>query len=416
MAALLTVKEAQARILSSFKTVDTESVSLVQSAGRVLAEDISAPADLPPFNNSSMDGYAVLAVDVSAASPANPITLKVVADIPAGTQVDTLIRSGQAARIMTGAPLPPGADAVVPVEDTLLSGGRTDFHGVNPETIAIARPAGAGANIRSRGMDIRQGQVLLNKGRKLKPQDVGLLASIGKSTIRVYRKPRIALFSSGDELVQPGSPLGPGQIYDSNQFVLAAILEREGAQVIRLGVSPDDPEHISAYLQRAVEEKVDLIVSSAGVSVGAYDFVRQVIERHGSLDFWRVNMRPGKPLAFGAFSGIPFIGLPGNPVSAFVGCLIFVLPALLALSGNTQPAPRREKARLSHAIESDGRESYLRAWVNDEGGQLVASLTEHQGSGNLYSLVRANALLIVPSGVKSLPSDSEVDVWFFQSD
>jgi molybdopterin molybdotransferase len=197
--------------------------------------------------------------------------------------------------------------------------------------------------------------------------------------------------------------------------MLTAMLEREGAQVIRLGSAPDDPQQVEAMLNEAVRQSVDLIVTSAGVSVGAFDYVRQVIETSGSLDFWRVNMRPGKPLAFGIYSGIPLIGLPGNPVSAFIGGLVFVLPVLYRLLGREQTAPRRYKAILAEAVESDGRESYLRAVVQDEGGRLVARLTGHQGSGNLYSLVQANALLIVPSGVKSLPSDSEVEIWFLNN-
>jgi len=256
----------------------------------------------------------------------------------------------------------------------------------------------------------------LEKGRKLLPQDVGILASIGLARIPVFRRPRVALFSSGDELVPPGEPLGPGQIYDSNGFVLAAMLERAGAEILRLPTAPDDPEQIENTLNRAVSEKVDLIVTSAGVSVGAFDFVRQVIEAHGQLDFWRVNMRPGKPLAFGSFSGVPLIGLPGNPVSAFVGCRVFVVPVIDRLSGRERGFSHRRKAVLGEPIESDGRESYLRATVQYPDGKPTAILTGHQGSGNLYSLVQANALLIVPSGVKSLPSGAEVEIWFFDDD
>jgi molybdopterin molybdotransferase len=257
--------------------------------------------------------------------------------------------------------------------------------------------------------------VLLLPGRQLQPQDVGLLAAIGRTTVSVYRKPRVALFSSGDELVQPGDPLGAGQIYDSNQFVLAALLESAGAEVLRLGVARDDPQAVYEILHKASGQGIDLIVTSAGVSVGAFDFIRQVIQNHGHLALWRVNMRPGKPLAFGSFEDVLLIGLPGNPVSAYVGCQVFVLPVLHKLAGRPQVTRRRARARLAHSIESDGRESYLRATVKEEHDQLVAALTGHQGSGNLYSLVQANALLIVPSGVKSLPSDSEVELWFLEN-
>jgi molybdopterin molybdotransferase len=410
---LISVHEAQAQITSTFKAVSPEFIPLVSCAGRILAETITAPGDLPPFANSSMDGFAVLAGDVGQAMQAQPVTLRVVSDIPAGSAAQASLLPGQAARIMTGAPLPPGADAVVPVEDT-------DFgeqqHADLPEQVAIYKATQAGQNVRPRGMDIRQGQVLLKPGRKLQAQDVGLLASIGRTEVSVYRKPRVALFSSGDELVQPGKPLQPGQIYDSNQFVLAAFFESAGAEVMRLGVARDDPQDVYNLLHEVSGQQVDLIVTSAGVSVGAFDFIRHVIQNHGRLALWRVNMRPGKPLAFGSFEGVPLIGLPGNPVSAYVGAQVFVLPVLHKLAGRPQVSRQRARARLAHAIESDGRESYLRAVVKEEHGKLVATLTGHQGSGNLYSLVQANALLIVPSGVKSLPSDSEVEFWFLEND
>ncbi len=418
MTGLLSVQEAQARILSFFQAVDSEAVPLTECAGRTLAEDISAPGDLPPFANSSMDGFAVKAADIAHASRKTPARLKIVADIPAGSPTDMHLTAGQAARIMTGAPLPEGADAVVPVEDTDL---QASFLAESPpaqlpEQVNILRAIKSGSFIRPKGNDVRQGQVLLHKGRRLQPQDAGILAAIGLAQARVFRRPRVALFSSGDELVPPGGALKPGQIYDSNSFVLAAILEREGAQVIRLGNAPDDPQQIEQLLNKAVTERVDLIVTSAGVSVGAFDFVKQVIEAKGSLNFWKVNMRPGKPLAFGSFSGIPLIGLPGNPVSAFVGCRVFIVPVMRKLSGREQLFSPRQKAVLAQAIESDGRESYLRAIVQDQAGKYAATLTGHQGSGNLFSLVLANALLIVPSGVKSLPSGTEVEIWFFDDD
>lgn len=418
MPELLSVAAAQERILSFFQPVDTEMVAVEQCNGRVLAGDICAPGDLPIFDNSSMDGFAVLSADIHSAGPAQPVTLAIVADIPAGSSADITILPGQAARIMTGAPLPHGADTVVPVEETSFSPALAAglLAAPDPGVVAIYQSAPAGENIRRSGTDVRKGQVLLRKGHKLYAQDIGMLASSGYAAVEVYRRPRVALFSSGNELVPPGQSLGPGQIYDSNQFVLAALLEQEGAQVIRLGTAEDDPAHITALLGQAVIAQVDLIVTSAGVSVGAFDYVRQVIESRGSLDFWKVNMRPGKPLAFGTFSNIPLIALPGNPVSAFVGCLVFVLPVLNRLAGRSQLLPRREKALLAEAITSDGRESYLRAFVQEVNGQRVARLTGHQGSGNIYSLVQANALLIVPSGVKSLPSEAIVEIWYLNRD
>jgi molybdopterin molybdotransferase len=415
---LLSVQEAQARILSFFQAVDEEAVPVAQCAGRTLAKDISAPGDLPPFANSGMDGFAVRAADVQAATANAPVRLKIIADIPAGSTTSAILQTGQAARIMTGAPLPGGADAVVPVEDTDLHASlpASSPAAQVPEQVSVLRGVRVGDFVRPRGQDVRQGQTLLNKGRKLQPQDTGILAAIGLAQVQVFRRPRVALFSSGDELVPPGQALKPGQIYDSNSFMLAAILEREGAQVIRLGNAPDDPDQIELLLSKAITQQVDLIVTSAGVSVGAFDFVRQVIEAKGSLDFWKVNMRPGKPLAFGSFSGIPLISLPGNPVSAFVGCRVFVIPVMRKLSGREQVLSPRRKAVIDQPIESDGRESYLRAIVQNQGGKLAAILTGHQGSGNLFSLVQANALLIVPSEVKSLPSGTEVEIWFFDDD
>jgi molybdopterin molybdotransferase len=416
LADLLSVKEAQARILSGFQAVETEYIALYACAGRVLGEDIYAPDDLPPFTNSSMDGFAVRAVDVQTASTEQPVELRIVADIPAGAIAHGKISAGEAARIMTGAPLPQGADAVIPVEDTNFAPDRAaQLPAVTiPGPVSILKAVSPGDSVRPRGQDVQAGQLLLQRGRRIQPQDIGMLANTGQSEVVVYRRPRVALFSSGDELVQPGIPLLPGQIYDSNSFVLSALLEREGAQVIHLGTAPDDPAQVEVLLNRAAEEKADLIVTSAGVSVGAFDYIRQVITTNGHLDFWRVNMRPGKPLAFGSYSGLPLIGLPGNPVSAFVGCMVFILPVVQKLSGREQPLPYRAKAVLTESIESDGRESYLRAAVRSEGGRLAASLTGHQGSGNLFSLVQANALLIVPSGVKSLPSGTEVEIWFLE--
>jgi molybdopterin molybdotransferase len=229
----------------------------------------------------------------------------------------------------------------------------------------------------------------------------------------VYRQPRIALLSSGDELLPAEAPLAPGKIHESNSRVLSVLAGSMGVEVIQLGIATDSEADIRTRLDRAVHEKADMIVTSAGVSVGAFDFIKSVIEDAGGLDFWKVNMRPGKPLAFGKYKGIPIFGLPGNPVSAFVGFEVFVRPALEKLIGVEVKTRPRQTAQLAEPIQSDGRESYLRAIVSQENGRLTARLTGHQGSGNMFSLVRANALLIVPSGVKSLPAASEVEIWPF---
>jgi molybdopterin molybdotransferase len=237
---------------------------------------------------------------------------------------------------------------------------------------------------------------------------------LGFAEVPVYRTPKVALLSSGDELISVDAPLTPGKIHESNSYMLAVLLESAGVELIRLGIASDTEADVRLRLERAVVEQADVIISSAGVSVGAFDYVKSIVEAEGELDFWKVDIRPGKPLAFGNFHGIPFFGLPGNPVSAFVGFEVFIRPALEKLSGQTPHPHPHQKARLMEPVESDGRESYLRAIVSEENGTLTARLTGHQGSGNIFSLVQANALLIVPSGVKSLPARSEADIWFIE--
>jgi len=406
---LLSVNEARERILSHFQPVTTETLPLAGCSKRVLAQDIAATSDLPPFDNSSMDGFAVRAADVIDAAAGSPRNLRVVADIPAGSHPTISLAPDEAARIMTGASIPEGADAVVPVEDTNFD--NRDAGTLAPDEVQIFKSAKSGANVRPRGMDLRAGDVVLNKGRILKPQDLGLLAMLGFANVLVYRKPRIALFSSGDELLPVNAPLEEGKIRDSNSYALAALIEEAGADVIRLGVAKDDPDSVKALLEKAVELNVDLILSSAGVSVGAFDFVKQVIESNGKMDFWRVNMRPGKPLAFGEYKQVSFIGLPGNPVSSFVGFEVFVRPTLQRLRGLLNGGRPTVRVRCEEQIDSDGRESYLRAQVHEAEGNFIARLTGHQGSGNLHSLVQANALLIIPAGVKCVPAGQEVNAW-----
>jgi molybdopterin molybdotransferase len=406
---LLSVQQARERILSHFEPLRSEIVPLDACTQRVLGADIIAAEDLPLFDNSSMDGFALRAADTADAAPASRVTLRVVADIPAGTTPTTSIAPGQAARIMTGAQMPAGADAVVPVEDT-------DFHDRSPgtpapETVSIEKIAKPGENVRPRGMDVRAGDAVLKKGNLLQPQDVGLLAMLGFAEVEIYKKPRVALLSSGDELLEAGAPLESGKIRDSNSYMLASLVESTGAEVLRLGIAKDTRESVHGLIEQAVGLNADLILSSAGVSVGAFDYVKEVVESNGNLNFWRVNMRPGKPLAFGEYRGIPFIGLPGNPVSAFVGFEVFVRDAIRRLAGASDGGRRKVRVSNGEEILSDGRESYLRAVVREEDGRIFAKLTGHQGSGNLLSLVQANALLIIPAGVKCVPAGQEVDAW-----
>lgn len=408
---LTPIAEAQARLLAQFSPLTAEVVPLAHAIGRVLAEEIISQIDLPAFANSSMDGFAVRALDVLDAGAGQRVTLKVVADIPAGRHPEGRIGPGQAARIMTGAPIPEGADAVIPVEDTNI-GIRPAGVDV-PETVQIYCPAAAGANLRSPGQDVCKGDTVLTPGRRLRPQDVGVLAMLGVSQIPVYRQPRAGILSPGDELLPPGAPIQPGKIYDANSYVLRGLVTQTGGLALPLGIIPDDFAAVRQSLDAAIENGVDFLLSSGGVSVGAFDFVRAVLEQAGELTLWRVNMRPGKPLAFGRYRGVPYFGLPGNPVSAYVGFQVFVKPALIKMMGLPQQPRLTRPARLLEAIESDGRESYLRAYVVRETEGWVASLTGHQGSGNLRSFVQANALVIVPAGVKHIPAGSQAEAWFF---
>jgi molybdopterin molybdotransferase len=409
---LLSVAEAREKLLDSFSEVETESVPLAQAAGRVIAADVVSQIDLPLFANSSMDGFAVLSEDVAASHPDQPVVLQVVADIPAGQLSPISIKTGQAARIMTGAPLPPGADAVVPVEDTDHYQRGVEPGSAAPEQVRIFQSAEKGAYIRSKGIDVRSGETVLFSKSRLRPQDLGLLAMLGQADILVYRRPKVLIFSTGDELLPVEQPLTPGKIHDSNSYTLSASITRDSGEAHYLGIARDREEDVRNLLEKALERGADLIISSAGVSVGAFDYVRQVVEQNGRMEFWRVNMRPGKPLAFGSYQEIPFIGLPGNPVSAFIGYEVFVRPALHKLAGLSESKRVVHTVTLEEPVNSDGRESYLRAVVNVKDGSYSARLTGHQGSGNLLSLVQANALLIIPSGVKSLPAKAEVEAWF----
>ena len=401
---MLSVSEARERILAFFSPVDSQTVPLERAAGRILSGDILARTDLPIFDNSAVDGFALHATDLDSSH-----RLTVIADIRAGEYYETAIKPGQSARVMTGAALPPGTSAVIMVEDTDFNvrspGSRA------PKMVTIKKAIQKGSNVRSRGDDLHTGEKVLAAGLRLRAQEIGLLAMLGESNVPVYRQPRLAVLSSGDELMPVDAALIPGKIHESNSLTLAALASTAGVELIPLGVAKDTKADIRKRFKRAVKANADVIVSSAGVSVGAFDYIKAVIEENGAIDFWKVDLRPGKPLAFGRYAGIPFFGLPGNPVSAFVGFEVFVRPALEKLSGQEVRPHPRATAYLAEPVESDGRESYLRAVVGWENGRMVARLTGSQSSGNIFSLVRANALLIVPSGVKSLLANSEVEIW-----
>lgn len=410
---MLPVSEALAKILDRFQPLTAEQISVENVVGRVLAEPVIATLDLPPFTNSSMDGFAVRAADIQGASVATPVPLTVVADIPAGIQPTATIGPGQAARIMTGAHLPDGADVVIPVEATGLS--RTGMSGELPPIIPIHQAAKAGAYVRPMGEDVHKGQVVIPAGQIVRAYDLSLLASFGRAQLKVIRRPKVAILATGDELVDISATPGPGQIRDSNSYTMAALVRKYGGEVLNLGVAADNLEAVVAKLEQAVADGVDLIVSSAGVSVGAYDVVRTAIEQAGTLDFWRVRLRPGKPFAFGNYRGIPYFGLPGNPVSTIVTFEIFVRPVLLKLAGHTKLDKPRLDVEVLDPIQSDGRESYLRATVTKANGHYQAQSSGGQGSNILSAVARANALLIVPEGVTQLPAGSQLTAWILDS-
>ncbi len=406
---MLSVAEALARVLDDFKTLSSEWIPAESVVGRVLAEPISSTIDLPPFANSSMDGYAVRADDVRGATRHAPVSLKVIGDIPAGMNPTVGIGKGTAMRIMTGAKLPPGADAVVPVEAT--DNAPIAIGGVTPDQVSIFESVQAGAYVRSIGEDVRAGDVIFKTGAITRPYDVGALAALGVRKVSVVRRPRVAIFSTGDELVNIDQALGPGQIRDINTHALSALIKKYGGEPLMLGVLRDDVNAVHRVLIDAVDQKADVIISSAGVSVGAYDVVKSAVERDGSLNFWKVKMRPGKPFAYGKVRGVPYFGLPGNPVSAIVGFEIFVRPALLKLGGYSRVAKPMVNVVVDETLRSDGRETYLRAIVTRDGDHYIARSAGGQGSNIVSALTRANALLVIPEDVTEVKAGEILKAW-----
>lgn len=393
----LTVAQALELVLNGVDTLPSTEVPLLDALDRTLAAPVVARDSLPPFANSSMDGYAVRAADTASATQASPVSLRVLADIAAGTVVDVSLTHGTAARIMTGAPLPAGANAVVPVEDTNEPWRAAERP--LPEKIQVHRSVGAGDYVRQIGEDILAGATVLPAGHRLRPQEIGVLASLGVSRVPVIRRPRVGILATGDELVDVDELLTPGKIRNSNSYAQRAQVLALGAVPVNLGVAGDSEADMRAKLQAGLMEGVDLFVSSAGVSVGVYDVVTAVLQQEGDVNFWRVRMRPGKPLAYGTVQGIPYLGLPGNPVSALVSFERFARPAILKMAGRLDWERPRVTAVVQHDLTSDGRESYLRAIVTREKNGYVAHTTGSQGSHIMTSLVKANALLIVPEGV-----------------
>lgn len=403
MTPLLTVEEHRARVLDAVRLLPAETVRLADAAGRTLAAPVHAAHDLPGFDNSSMDGFAVRLADVEGADAENPVTLHVVADLPAGSSDDPSFGAGEAVRIMTGAPVPTDADAIVPFEDT--AGGLADSLG----TVEVQRaPAASGAFIRRRGGDTRAGDVVLSAGEQLGPFALAAAAAAGVAALEVRRRPRVAVVSTGSELVAPGVVPGRGQTPDSNSTLLASLVSGTDADVTVISSLRDDANAIHALLDHAAD--VDVIVFSGGVSAGAYEPVRQALE--GRISFEKVSMQPGKPQAFGVLDdGRLVFGLPGNPVSVAVSFEVFVRPALLAMQGRA--VIDRRLARLT-ASESwttpPGRRQYLPAAIDLAAGTVRPATAGGSGSHLAASLARAEAFAIVPAEVSTVSVGDPLDV------
>ena len=384
------VEETVARILADISPVELETVALRDGLGRVLARDVRSPIALPPWDNSSMDGYAVRSEDVRHATTESPVVLPVLETVAAGSHPSQAVRAGSAIRVMTGAPVPSGADSVIRVEDT--------DRGVDRVTIRDARDAGR--NVRPRGEDLREGGLAVAAGTTIGPAQLGVLASVGAARLDVYRSPRVAVLTTGDELVdvdQFDRVRKGDRIVSSNSYTLRAAVQAAGGAVLDLGISPDDPAEMRARLTAAAG--CDLVITSGGVSVGDFDYTKSVVESlGGTLALSRVRMRPGAPLTFGAISGLPWIGLPGNPVSSMVTFELFVRPAIRKLRGERLLFRRTADVRVAERVTIGAPlMHFLRAVVSsDEHGELIARLTGPQGSGLLTSMSLANALVIVP--------------------
>ncbi len=385
IASMLTVPEAQERVLAEVTVLGDEAVSFADAFGRVLREDVLADADAPAADNSAMDGYAVRAADVTNA----PVSLRVVGDVPAGHVASARVEPGTAMRIMTGAFVPDGADAVAQVEIT--DGGR--------ETVIVQQAVAAGANIRRRGDDMRAGDVVLRTGTRVGAAEIAMLAGVRKEIVCVGRRPTVAILSTGDELIDVGDPPAPGKIVNTNSYLLAALVRETGALARPFGIVRDTREATITALEAALDS--DFVLTSGGVSVGAYDFVKEALDALGAeTKFWRVAMKPGKPVVLSRLGDRLIIGLPGNPVSSFVGFHLFVRPALRKAMGETAVFPPIVTARLDAPLKSAGdRRVYFRVRLVSRDGELLASPMATQGSGALTSMAGANGLAIVEQGV-----------------
>ena len=397
----LSAREAAVAILEHVRRQPALRVPLDDALDSVLAQDVTSPLDIPAWTNSAMDGYATRAEDVRGASAEAPVRLHVVERIAAGAFPARAIGPGECARIFTGAPLPEGADGVVRQEDT--DEGR--------EIVTITSGRDAGVNFRRAGEDVRQGETVLREGHALGPAELGVLASLAVAHPLVYRRPRVAILGSGDEIVDVDHPeeiLSGRKVASSNTHTLIALVRRAGGEPVDLGIARDTRDSLRAHLARGLD--CDLLVTTAGISVGEHDYLRAVLEELGvEHKFWRLRMRPGAPVGFGLLQGIPWIGLPGNPVSTMVTFELFVRPAIRKMSGHALPFRRAVVATAAEPIALKPKlQHFLRGVVAEAGDALEAKLTGPQGSGILTSMVKANALLVIPEGQHETPAGAEV--------
>ena len=391
---MISVEEALERILGEIHPLLPTQVPLAESAGLVLAEDVIAREDMPPFANSAMDGFALRSQD-SQPRAGQPPRLRVTGGVAAGYVADHAVEEGTAMRIMTGAPVPPGADTVIQIELTKYDGPESSW-------VEILQPVAPGNNIRPAGEDMRSGQTTLRQGTEIGPWEIGILATLGLAMVPVIRRPQVAILGTGDEVIDIDQPLKPGKIRNSNSYLLEAAVARAGAQPVRLGVARDTVESLREKFAQALG--CDLIITSGGVSVGDFDLVKNIMSEQGEINFWRINMRPGKPVAFGHIGQTPLLGLPGNPVSAAVTFELFGRPVLRKMLGHTRLQRSQVEVTVEDGVaEKAMRRHYVRAHVQWREGHFIAHTTGNQGSNIMTSLINANALIIVPEGSVEIP-------------
>lgn len=395
---MISVEEALERILAEISPLTVTHVPLPESLGLVLAEDVIAQEDIPPFANSAMDGFALLSQD-SQPRGGQPPRLRVTGGVAAGYVADHAVEPGTAMRIMTGAPVPPGADTVIQVELTRSESPESEW-------VEIQQAVEPGNNIRPAGEDMRRGQTVLFRGTEIGPWEIGVLATLGWASVPVIRRPRVAILGTGDEVIDVDEPLRPGKIRNSNSYLLEAAVQQAGAEPQRLGVARDTVESLREKFTEAI--RCDLIITSGGVSVGEFDLVKKIMTEQGEIHFWRINMRPGKPVAFGHIGGVPLLGLPGNPVSAAVTFELFGRPVIRKMSGHTHLARPQVNVVVEDGVSDRAmRRHYVRARVEWRDGRFIAHTTGNQGSNIMTSLLNANALVIVPEGgIEVHPGDT----------